>query len=106
MWRKKELEAFRNADSPKRIENAECSCPIADKLCELQRDIDEHDRFLGDLTVMLSKRVPQRVVKHDVWMAGWIWDAVRDLIEENKEMKAKLALAGIESKIIDGKELE
>ena len=79
---------------------------LVDKLCELQREICEHERFEGDLLVMLSKRVPQCVIEHDVENGDWIWDAVRDLIEENKEMKAKLALAGIESKIIDGKELE
>ena len=78
---------------------------LADKLCELQKKIDEHERFLGDLTVMLAKRVPQCVVQHDVWQADWIWDEVRNLIQENKEMKAKMALAGIEFEVIDGKEL-
>lgn len=75
-----------------------------EKICEMQKSLCEHERFLGDLTVMLSKRSPQCVVQHDVWNSDWIWDKVRDLIHENKELKAKLALAGIEFEVIDGKE--
>lgn len=68
---------------------------LTDKLCELQREICEHERFEGDLLVMLSKRVPQCVIEHNVENGDWIWDEVRKLINENKELKAKLYLAGI-----------
>lgn len=62
----------------------------------LQRDIDEYDRFLGDLLIMLSKGEPQCVIEHSVQgddKMGWIWDEVHKLIKENKELKAKLAVA-------------
>lgn len=94
---------MRTSGGQKRKENDPCRCPVADKLCELQKEIDEHERFLGDLLVMLCKRVPQCVIQHDVRDADWIWDKVRDLMQENKEMKAKLALAGIEFERIDEK---
>lgn len=68
---------------------------LADKLCELQRKICEHERFEGDLLIMLSQRVPQCVIEHDVKNGDWIWDEVRKLINENKELKAKLDIAGI-----------
>jgi len=59
---------------------------LVDKVCELQRQIDEYDRFLGDLLIMLNKKEPQTVIKHECgdW-ADWIWEKVRDLIKENKE---------------------
>ena len=75
---------------------------LVDKLCELQREICEHERFEGDLLVMLSKRVPQCVIEHDVENGDWIWDEVRKLINENKELKARLHLAGIEFASLDG----
>lgn len=75
---------------------------LADKLCELQREICEHERFEGDLLIMLAKRVPQCVIKHNVENGDWIWDEVRKLINENKELKAKLDLAGIEFASLDG----
>lgn len=75
---------------------------LADKLCELQREICEHERFEGDLLVMLAKRVPQCVIEHNVENGDWIWDEVRKLINENKELKAKLHLAGIEFASLDG----
>ena len=62
----------------------------------LQRDIDEYERFLGDMLIMLIKGEPQCVIEHSVQgddKMGWIWDEVRKLIKENKELKAKLALA-------------
>lgn len=76
---------------------------LADKLCELQREICEHERFLGDLLIMLSKRVPQCVIEHDVENGDWIWDEVLKLINENKELKAKLDLAGIKFDTLEGK---
>lgn len=76
---------------------------LADKLCELQRKICEHERFEGDLLIMLSKRVPQCVIEHDVENGDWIWDEVRKLINENKELKAKLDIAGIKFDTLEEK---
>lgn len=76
---------------------------LADKLCELQREICEHERFEGDLLIMLSKRVPQCVIEHDVENGDWIWDEVRKLINENKELKARLHLAGIKFDTLEEK---
>ena len=64
---------------------------IVDRCIDLQAELDEHRRFLGDLTVMLSKRVPQCVVQHEVWGADWIWDKVYELISENRDLKERLA---------------
>lgn len=76
---------------------------LADKLCELQRKICEHERFDGDLLIMLSKRVPQCVIEHDVENGDWILDEVRKLINENKELKAKLDIAGIKFDTLEEK---
>lgn len=76
---------------------------LADKLCELQREICEHERFEGDLLIMLAKRVPQCVIEHDVENGDWIWDEVRKLINENKELKAKLDIAGIKFDTLEEK---
>lgn len=75
---------------------------LVDKLCELQREICEHERFEGDLLIMLAKRVPQCVLKHDVENGDWIWDEVRKLINENKELKARLDIAGIKFDAVGG----
>lgn len=59
-------------------------------ICSLQRTICEYQRFLGDLLIMLSKRKPQCVLKHDCdEFADWIWDETKKLIEENAELRAK-----------------
>lgn len=76
---------------------------LVDKLCELQRKICEHERFDGDLLIMLAKRVPQCVIEHDVENGDWIWDEVRKLINENKELKAKLDIAGIKFDALEEK---
>lgn len=65
---------------------------LVDKVCDLQRQICEYERYMGDLLIMLVKEGPQFVVQHDgIWEGDWIWDKVRDLIKENKELKEKLA---------------
>lgn len=61
---------------------------LADKVCELQQKIDEHDRFLTDLLVMVCKRNPDHVaVEHGVdyydgTMMSSVWGVVRDAIKE------------------------
>lgn len=63
---------------------------LVDKVCELQREICEHERFEGDLLVMLMKGEPQFVLEHQCGdYAGLIWNKVRDLLQENKELKEK-----------------
>ena len=62
-------------------------------ICSLQRTICEYQRFLGDLLIMLTKRKPQCVLKHDCdEFADWIWDETKKLIEENAELRAKCAV--------------
>ena len=59
----------------------------------LQSDLDEYERFLGDLLIMLVKREAQCVIEHSVPgddKMGWIWNEVRKLIKENKELKEQL----------------
>lgn len=64
---------------------------LVDKVCDLQREICEYERYMGDLLVMLAKEEPQFVVQHDgIWEGDWIWDKVKGLIKENKELKEKL----------------
>ena len=66
---------------------------LVDKVCDLQREICEYERFILDLVMMLSKRKSLTVVEHRCheW-AGWVWDKIEGLIQENKDLKAKLAL--------------
>lgn len=64
---------------------------LVDKVCELQQEICEHDRFEGDLLVMLMKGEPQFVLEHKCGdYAGLIWNKVRDLLKENKGLAQKL----------------
>ena len=63
---------------------------IVDKLCELQKEIDEYERFMGDLFIMLNKRKPQWVIKHDAGeFADLIWDEAVKLIKENEDLLKK-----------------
>lgn len=77
---------------------------LTDKLCELQREICEYERFVSDLVIMLSKGKSITVAKYTCnECASWIWDHVQILIHENKELKAKMALAGIKFDAVDEK---
>lgn len=67
-----------------------------DKICELQSHIDEYRRFLGDIFVMLAKRrTGQWVIEHrvegDDYM-DFIWRECEKLVDENKELRAKVTL--------------
>ena len=63
---------------------------IVDKLCELQKNIDEYERFMGDLLIMLKKRKPQSVIEHDAGdFADLIWDEAVKLIKENEDLLKK-----------------
>lgn len=63
---------------------------IVDKLCELQKTIDEYERFMGDLFIMLNKRQPQVVLQHDAgYFSDWIWNETRKLIKENEDLLKK-----------------
>lgn len=64
---------------------------LTEKVCELQRQICEYERYCGDLLIMLSKGEPQCVVVHEgVWEGAWIWEKVHELLRENKELAQKL----------------
>jgi len=64
---------------------------LVDKVCELQREICEHERFEMDLLVMLVRGEESVVVKHDAGdFSGAIWKEVKDLIDENKMLAQKL----------------
>jgi hypothetical protein len=61
-----------------------------DGLLELQRKIDEYERFLGDLTVMLMcPEKEHRCIQHNVELGDFIWRKVEELIKENRELKKK-----------------
>ena len=68
---------------------------LADKVCELQRDICEHERFLGDLLVKVA--FPTRdmcFIKHGTKNCDYfsfVWDKVCGILKENEELKSKLA---------------
>lgn len=62
---------------------------MVDKICELQARIDEYERFLGDLLVMLSRKKSSIVIKHECGdYAGWIWDETERLIKENAALRS------------------
>lgn len=79
---------------------------LVDKLCELQREICEHERFEGDLLVMLctGKTGPRHLCygSSEDFMDS-IWDKVQDLVNENKKLKATLDLAGIKFDTLEEK---
>lgn len=66
---------------------------LVDKVCELQREIDEHDRFLGDLMLMLVKNNPDHMVLKYAFTtndyANFIWKKAQELIKENAELREK-----------------
>ena len=56
---------------------------LVDKVCELQRQICEYERYVKDLAVMLAKGEVLTVVKHEVpYPADWVWDEIRKIIKE------------------------
>lgn len=63
---------------------------LVDVLCEKQRRIDEYERFIGDLLIMLHKKEPQCVIKHGypdqrVSEMGFIWDEVLKLLKKEEK---------------------
>ena len=67
---------------------------MASKICELQQKIDEYNRFLGDLTIMLAKKTPgmwviEHVVDDDNYMS-WIWSECEKLLKENDRLAREL----------------
>ena len=66
---------------------------LVDKVCELQREICEHERFEGELLVMLVKRNPEMtVIKHGDSSDYFdiIWDRVVELLKENERLARNL----------------
>lgn len=69
---------------------------LTEKVCELQREICEYERFVKDLTVMLYKEEILTTVKHDLpypvkhdlpYPAELVWDKCVKLIKEKNENK-------------------
>lgn len=87
----KQLASF--AATCERITNV-----VVDKVSlalHLQRDIDEYQRYLGDLLVMLVKREPQCVLEHKVPGDDYmplIWDKIKELIKENADLREKAGI--------------
>ena len=68
---------------------------LVDKVCELQRDICEHERFLGDLLVMICRPTQDRqFIKHETKHCDYfefVWEQVGKILTENEELKDKLS---------------
>lgn len=72
----------------RRVRNKVERQSLTEKVCELQREICEYERFVRDLTVMLYKEEILTVVKHDLpYPAGAVWDKVKEIINEKNESK-------------------
>lgn len=79
----------------RRVVNKFEKMSLANKVCELQRDICEHERFLGDLLVMVARPTQdRRFIKHETKNCDYfsfVWDKVCGILKENEELKSKLA---------------
>lgn len=78
----------------RRIEKKVERSMMASKICELQQNIDEYNRFLGDLTIMLVKKTTGMwVIDHHVdgdnYMS-WIWSECEKLLKENDRLAREL----------------
>lgn len=78
----------------RRIEKKVERSMMASKICELQQKIDEYNRFLGDLTIMLVKKTPGMwVIEHHVEgdnYMSWIWGECEKLLKENDRLAQEL----------------
>lgn len=65
---------------------------IVDRCIDLQYQLDEHRRFLGDLLIMLAHPEKDHIsVDHDVDMADFIWEKTQKMINDNRRMSEMLA---------------
>ena len=65
---------------------------IVNRCIDLQKQLDEYKRFIGDLVIILAK--PERshmAIEHDIDEADFIWDQTYKLISENEDLKERLA---------------
>lgn len=63
---------------------------MVDKVCELQRQVCEYERYVKDLAIMLSKEEAQSVARHDIpYPADWVWDRIRDMINARRGIKVE-----------------
>lgn len=64
---------------------------LVDTVLQLQRQIDEYERYLGDLLIMILKGKEQVSLVHSgIWEGKLIWNKVKELIEENAELREKV----------------
>lgn len=56
---------------------------MAGKICELQHTIDEYERFVGDLLILVIKG-DKYVIAHDLpnSNAGILWDKVCEMVKK------------------------
>ena len=67
---------------------------LVDTVLQLQRQIDEYERYLADLLIMMLKGKPQCVLVHTgIFEGELIWDKVKELVEENAELRGKIGSA-------------
>lgn len=72
----------------RRVRNKVERQSLTEKVCELQREICEYERFVKDLTVMLYKEEILTTVKHDLpYPADAVWDKCIELIKEKNGNK-------------------
>jgi hypothetical protein len=68
--------------------NKTAAFALVDKVCELQRQLCEYERYVNNLAIMLSKGEAQTVRKHDVpYPADWVWDKIRDMVNAKNGIK-------------------
>lgn len=68
---------------------------LTEKVCELQREICEYERFVGDLTLMLYKEEILTKVKYDLpYPADAVWEKIVELIKEKNGNKIQKDASG------------
>ena len=82
----------------KRVVKKVVRMSLVEKVCELQMGIDEYDRFLGDLMLMLITNNPKHQalasdlpLHHD--FANEIWTRVIKLMKENADLREKAGIS-------------
>ena len=64
---------------------------VVEKLCQLQQEIDEHERFLGDLMIMLITDNPDhKALAVDLIYTNEIWRRVQKLMQDNRKLAQSL----------------
>lgn len=74
------------------MEKSSVEVSLVEKVCELQRDVCEYERFLGDLLLMLvSGDAGRNAIEHDVpnrCLAEGVWEHAKRLLSA-RDLKGK-----------------